>query len=411
MLHLSDSLRLPLLVALLIGLAPTKDDDLPPNAPELNPYLGTDLSLMDEAGFVSLGGFEFGTTDTGAVDKLLPSADIRWIETEHFELGFGLPRYKASAKERKRIEAELAVLRETLPDLPRKGSKLDPWVRAILFADRIEKVHARVLELLQVTDEDFPSGEANWTSPEDYFGWGPHLGQRGKYELLILPGENKSRDYLRETFGVIVFATQRWNVLDRDSLIIVFNDASDGLNRDPNMHAHVAYNLAINLLDGYRHYSYDIPVWLSVGFGHLIEREINPYYNTFDQSEGGETIDARESDWHKQALKLAAAEEVPSIAKLMRIDDYGDLTFDMHVISWSYIQYLSQVHPEEFAKIFARIKSLLNEENIPDGSGLPDHLREAFSEELGMSYGKFQAAWQEWLQSEPAGLLNELPRR
>ncbi len=411
MLQLAHALRTPLLAALLIGLVPAKDDDLLPNAPELNPYLGTDLQLMDEAGFVSLGGFEFGTTDTAAVDKLLRSADIRWIETAHFEMGFGLPEYKASAKERKKIEAELEVLRETLPDLPRKGSRLDRWVRAILFASRIEQVHARVSELLQVTDDMFSDGEAVWTSPETYFGWGSQFGQRGKFELLLLPGENKSRDYLRETFGVIVSSTQRWNVIDRDSLIIVFNDASDGLNKDPNMHAHVAYNLAINLLDGYRHYSYDIPVWLSVGFGHLVEREINPYYNTFDMSEGGETIDARENDWHKHVVKLVAADEVPSIAKLMRIDDYGDMTFDLHAVSWSYVQYLSVEHPEGFAKILGRIKSLLNEENVPDGAGMPNHLREAFAQELGMTYGKFQAAWSEWLTSEPAGLLNDLPRR
>ena len=37
-----------------------------------------------------MGGFEFATTDTAEVDEYMAVCDIKWIETEHFELGFGL---------------------------------------------------------------------------------------------------------------------------------------------------------------------------------------------------------------------------------------------------------------------------------------------------------------------------------
>ena len=60
------------------------------------------------------------------------------------------------------------------------------------------------------------------------------------------------------------------------TLVVVTHIGQDGLREDHALHGHLAYNVAINLLDGFKHYSYETPTWLRVGLGHLIEREINP---------------------------------------------------------------------------------------------------------------------------------------
>ena len=71
------ALLLPALVAALIAaLAPAADaqrdeDEVPRNHPSTDPYTGGDPALMEAAGIVSLGGFEFGTTDTAEVDRFL----------------------------------------------------------------------------------------------------------------------------------------------------------------------------------------------------------------------------------------------------------------------------------------------------------------------------------------------------
>ena len=102
-------LALPLLI-----LAQGEDRN-PRNNPYTCPYCMADPELMGPAGIVSHGGFEFGRTDTDGVDDLLASNDIRWIETEHFEIGFAGPPYRASGKEKKKIEAELVELEKVLP--------------------------------------------------------------------------------------------------------------------------------------------------------------------------------------------------------------------------------------------------------------------------------------------------------
>jgi hypothetical protein len=392
--------------------APT---ELAPNAPETCGYfygkaaskLGTPEQLMAAAGVVSLGGFEFGTTNTEAVDKLLPNATILWVETAHFQLGFALGEYKVQVKDKRKLTPELERLQAKLPTVGVNPKKLDTWLRALLFAQRLEELYARLQRLLQVTDADFPLGDKLWDMQGEYWGTGPYLGQKGKFELLLLAGEANSLRYLQETFGLVVRRSQRWNVIDRDTLIAVINDADEGLLKDPAMHCHVVYNMTINLIDGFKHYSFELPFWLRAGLAHLLEREVWPEFNTFDISEGGEEIETYESDWLKALRKAIAEGEQSSLARLSSKESYSDLTFHDHLTSWSMIQYLAYIHPDGLAKTVGRLAALVNEQGYPDGSDMPEHQRECFREFLGMSYPLFDEAWKVWVASPHADLVND----
>lgn len=395
--------------------AQKKPEALPANAPQGNPYLygkqaqefGTPEQLMAAAGILSLGGFEFGTGDTASVDALLAGTDILWIETAHFELGFALGEYKVALKDKRKLVPELERLEAKLPTVDSGAKRLDRWLRALLFAQRLEELYTRVQRVLQVTDANFPPEDTVWNMEGEYWGRGPFLGQVGKYEVLILPGEAPSEKFLRESFGLVVKRTQRWNVLDRDSLILVVNDADEGLLKDAAMHCHVVYNMTINLLDGYRHYSFELPFWLRAGLAHVLEREVWPEFNTFDISEGGEEIETYESDWLKEAREHVAAGEQSSLARLSSKENYSDLTFGDHLTSWSMMQYLVHVHPDALAKILGRLAGLVNEQGYPDGSDMPEHQREAFREFLGMPYPLFDESWKTWLATPHADLVNE----
>lgn len=422
-----DLLRVPiprwatlLAAALLLGAgspasAQKKSEALPANAPANNPYLygkqaqefGTPEALMAAAGILSMGGFQFGTGDTASTDALLAGTDILWIETAHFELGFALGEYKVALKDKRKLVPELERLKARLPTVDPGTKRLDPWLRALLFAQRLEELYTRVQRILQVTDANFPAEDTVWNMQGEYWGRGPYLGQVGKYEVLILPGEGPSEKFLRESFGLVVKRTQRWNVLDRDSLILVVNDADEGLLKDAAMHCHVVYNMTINLLDGYRHYSFELPFWLRAGLAHVLEREAWPEFNTFDISEGGEEIETYESDWLKEAREHVAAGEQSSLARLSSKENYSDLTFADHLTSWSMMQYLVHVHPDALAKILGRLAGLVNEQGYPDGSDMPEHQREAFREFLGMAYPLFDESWKTWLGTPHADLVNE----
>src|SRR5687767_9388940 len=98
MLHSQTILRLLALLALLLATsvpaaASPWGDPQKKNDPATCPYCKNDPALMKKAGLVSHGGFPFGSNDTAQVDSLLATADIRWIESTHFEIGVALGTY------------------------------------------------------------------------------------------------------------------------------------------------------------------------------------------------------------------------------------------------------------------------------------------------------------------------------
>jgi hypothetical protein len=391
---------------LLCAAAPllaAHQDDLPPNHPSNDPYTLGDPELMRAAGITSMGGFEFGRTDTVEIDAYLAQADIRWIETEHFELGFALGPSKPSRDEQVRLEQELATLRLALPEVPEKARRLDPWLRAHLYGLRLEAMYARMQEILQVTDADFPRKALDiYPLGQKYMGMGPYLGQKSKYEVLILPNEELGMAYMQRHNGLSVRESQRWNILDRGALTLTVI-ADDHLSKnDLALHAHVAFSMGVNLLDGYKLYTYELPVWLREGFAHLLEREISPEHNTFDADEGSSGEETRKSDWLKEVRGLVRDGEAPGLGRLSRLKSYGEMSLDDHFTAWSKVQFLVVAHPDATAALLDRLCGLVDSEGRPDGAGIADQQRDALRELLGMTYAQFDEAWATWIESEQA---------
>ena len=368
------------------------------NDPATCPYCMNDPAIMGPAGILSHGGFEFGASDTGAVDTLLATSDIRWIETPHFELGIALGLHKVKQSEKEKIRAELTELQLLMPTINPKEKILDPWLRSHLYARRIEKMWTRFLELMQVDESAFPSRpETKWDLTGKYMGSGPYLGQSGKFEVLLLPSEAASVSFLQEQFGLIITRTQRWNVIPKDTLILVAHAGQGQLKDDGAMHNHVAFNLAINMLDGYKHYSYETPIWIREGLAHFMEREIDPEFNTFDSSEGAVAEMTRETKWEPEVRRLVASGKQSRMAELIAMKEYADLTLARHYSTWSMVDYLVKTNPQGFACLNDRLHGYTNAQGMTEGANIPDRHREAFKECLGVSYVEFDEAWAAWV--------------
>jgi hypothetical protein len=162
----------------------------------------------------------------------------------------------------------------------------------------------------------------------------------------------------------------------------------------------MAFNLAINMMQGYKHYSYDTPLWILEGLGHLLEREITTKYNTFDGTEGALAAETRKTSWMPEVRKLIQGKDAPRMAELVHIQSFASFDPEIHFTTWSMIDFLIREHPEAFACIVDRIHGRKNKEGYPDSSGLRKVHREAFQECLGMSYAGFDQAWQEWVMTQ-----------
>lgn len=400
----------PLFLALLGALPPGPPspgparsaeltEDPAPNDPALCPYCDGDPGIMQRAGVVSHGGFGFGTSDTREIDRLLPDVEIRWIETEHFEIGLGIGAERVGTAERRAVRAELERLQERLPEVEPKTRLLDPWLRLHLYAQRMEELYQLFLEILAVPQESFPSGEQPWVVGTPYFGEGPHLGQKGKYEILVLPNGGTQVAFLRSQFGLGTRLTQKWNAVDQDTLMVVTNLLENDLTNDTALHNHLVFNTAHNLLDGYKHYSYDTPFWLKEGVAHWAERRLNPDYNSFSYSEGGLAESVYTSDWDSDVKKLLQQGDAPRLAELVNLQTFAGFTTEDHLVSWSMVKFLIEEHPEAFACINARLHGRKDERGYADQSRLLDVQRDAFRDCLGMSYARFDEAWKTWAMS------------
>lgn len=373
------------------------DKSLPANHAKNDPYTRGEPELMKAAGILSHGGFEFAESDTATVEKYLGTLDIRWLETEHFELGFALGPYKVPQKEKKFIRATLLRLQERLPDVNEKAKILDPWLRAHIYAMRLEDMYAQFLELIQVDQSVFPDGSKPWNRTGTYRGEGPHLGQKGKYEVFLLPNESVSVQFLNKNFGLQTKRSQRWNVVSRETLTLTVHTQQGSLKAEPALSGHVAFNMIQNLLDGLEHYSYDSPIWLKEGLAHWAERRVTTNFNTFDGAEGSMPETSRKSNWRAETKKIVQGKEASRMASLIRKNGYGELSLDDHFTVWSMIDFLHTTRPEKLAKFLQALKGRMDEEGYADSSDLPSYHREIFKEHLGMSYSEFDTAWSEWV--------------
>jgi hypothetical protein len=359
-----------------------------------------DPEWMAAAKVLSHGGFEFGRGTTADVEKLLPMVDLIWIETPHFELGFGLGPHKVRSEERDKLREELTRLALALPEVDPRAGTLDPWLRAHLYAQRLEEVYTQFQTLMQVEDTDFPSTYRRWNGVGTYMGMGPFLGQGGKFEVLMLPSGATSELYLEDQFGLLISYTQRWNLIDRETLSVTMHlDQGNLRSRDGAVHGHLAFNVAINLLDAYKHYSYDIPVWIKEGLAHYVERSIDPQFNTFDSSEGAAADTSSSSDWGKEVLELVRSDKAPRMAEMVAVRTYAELEKRHHYVSWSLFDWLVRTHPDGLACFAGTLKGLLTPDGFPDASNLPDAHREAVSKCLGMSYAELDQAWRAWAEA------------
>ncbi len=377
------------------------DKSKPLGDPANDPYTqGGKAELMAAAGYVSMGGFEFGPPPDTTVetDNHLGYLDIRWIETEHFEIGVALPQVKVTQSERLKIRAELTEMQEFFGDkIDPRTRVLDPWLRTHLYAQRVEKHYAAIQKMLGVTDEDFAKNQAIWKQQSKYMGTGPYLGQIGKFELLLLPSEGAAKTYLRDRLGLTTKLTQRWNVIPRDTQTVIIHTDQGKFRVDEALHGHVVFNLTHNLLNGYKHYSYDMTVWVTEGASHWFERQYNKKYNSFDSAEGAAAEMSSKSKWAAEVKKMVSSNKAPSFPSLIGKRNFGELSLADHFATWSIFDYLMTVHPDFLVTYFDKLAGLKNAEGFDDHGALPDEQRKVFKEALGKSYSQFEGAWKEWV--------------
>ncbi|MEZ5973708.1 MAG: hypothetical protein R3E96_02365 [Planctomycetota bacterium] len=349
------------------------------------------------------GGFQVARGTIEDAMKNLPGAEIYWLETEHFEIGYGLGPYKVRQDEKEKIRAECAELALVLENIPEKPKILDPGCACTWTAMRLREDLRRTCSTSsRVKQEWFPRRGHRLEPDRRVLGRRPGTwARKSKLEVMILPSEGLHQ----LVAGQLRSADQehaRWHVIDTGALHLTIHEEQGSLSIDSAMHGHLAFNVSIMLCNSLRHYSYDMPIWLLEGIGHYMERQVCPKYNTFDSGEGGIAETNRKENWEPDVKKFVAKGEASSLGAMVRMTAWSELTLERHMTAWSMIDYLQKAHPGFLATLLKRTSDLRSEQNIPDGTNLLECHRDVFKEVLGMNYLQFDRAWAEWVTANYA---------
>ncbi|MCA8947905.1 MAG: hypothetical protein KDE27_00285 [Planctomycetes bacterium] len=400
--------RALVIAATLFGSLPAQGDDLPKW--KIDPYTKNDPEAMKAAGYVSFGPFDVGSvgptpTTTTQIEEKLPYVRILWIETEHFKLGCALPAWTVpmELETRKKIRAELEELEKKLPNVKSKTRQLDPWLRAHLFAHRLEKLYVDVRDLFGVKDADFPADEGKVIRMPGavYMGMGPYLGMKKKYIVLLFEKLETHQTYLGTFIGRNTKFPQRWHFKEVGSLMLSIAEGCDGgkLSDDTAMHSSVYFNTAQLLLDGFRYYTYDLPVWIREGFGHYWGRRASPKWNSFDQQEGGVADMKSTWKWEPYVRNLVITrDKIAPFSEVIQWRNFGDIQFNDHTAIWSRMDWLMSQGAEKWHKFVFAVKGRVDANWFPDQTDLVGATREALKDAYGLSVLNFDDRWVEWVK-------------
>ncbi|HEX5053920.1 MAG TPA: hypothetical protein VFZ65_19230 [Planctomycetota bacterium] len=401
--------RLSLATLLLAATAAAQDDKLPKW--RIDPYTKNDPKLMEKAGYVSFGPFRFGNiadrvVQSSDIDASLEFIQILWIETPHFRIGTNLPpwRIPEESQTKKKIRAELEELQQKLPGINPKTRTLDPWLRAHLTALRLEKLYAETSALFGVTDADFPQDPNNVVKlpGAKYMGYGPYMGMKDKFLVLLFEKGAVYQQYMKAYLGRDTQTPQRWHFKESSSILFTMANEDDRFpsKHDTALHCRLAFNVSQNLLDGFRYYGYDLPVWIREGFGHWNWRRIDPNYPSFDQNEGSIADMKLISRWEPYCRNLLSSPgKFAPFAEAATWRDFGDIKFDDHVAIWSRMDWLISQGPEKFQKFLFEVKGRVDDNWGPDQTDLVGAVRDAIKDAYGLSMLNFDAKWAEWVKA------------
>ncbi len=386
--------------------AQVKDRADKPPAWKTDPYESTDPETMKAAGYVAHAPFRLGDDhDTADVERLLGTVKVIWIETEHFKIGSALPPFEVPVEKkiRAKISDELKRLQTKLPKVKPTARTLDPWLRLHLFAQRCEDQYADFQKRMGVTDADFPQ-TPDRGKPEDYRGEGPYLGMRGKFTVLLFEKSSALARYGERWLGGATLEAKRHLFHGDGSLLIALateNPLGGAPKNDTELHAHLAFNLAHNLLDGFKFFWYQLPVWWNEGVAHWYSRRIDPQYISFSGMNEDVAAARREWDWPPKIRARLKFDHYTKADELMSRFDFAKMSFADHMMAWSRVDYLFSLGDEGIAKFTKMMKG-----KIPMAGATPTHdeilarQKDALLAAFGLDAAGLDEAWKKHVMAK-----------
>lgn len=386
-------------LCLLACLAPAalgqKPEDKPPGP---DPFTRMEPANLKKAGYVRYGPFVWHKDhNTEDIATVLGTDRLLFVETEHFKLGTDLIGGTVASladdrDARAKLFKEFKELKKKFKRFPAKPSRLNRWMMLHLYAHRLEKLYARYLEVLGMTDEEWgPAGTPAATAGNTVQ---PFLANGEKINVLVFEQKGSLSRYLQRWGNVQIDLPYSHIYDDHGICIVTARDCFEGDNvSDAGVHAGLASMVGRSLVGAYRGTFYDVPLWISEGVAHLFSREVDDrFYNAI--AELDQDPEYRDDhDWFKRVRARVGYDYFRPLQEQMKQMTAGEMEFADHMLAWSRMEFI--VTQEK-----GWLKAYLDEiKTIPlgtDGVQHPEVLErqdKVFEKVFGMKPEDFDKQW------------------
>lgn len=369
----------------------------------VDPYTRGEAKALDRAGYVTLAPVEWAKGIRAAeVKETLGGIDILWIETAHFRIGSTLESYKSLSDPREddKVEAELGRLKRKLARFKDPRNKFDPWMRAHLYAQRLEEAYADFEKSFGLSAADFPDTDGRKPSEGPKMGVGPYLGMERKFTVLLL---EKTSSLARFSKRYADREERPWDRFPLPGGSMFLGVSAEGLKQfgftlDAAMHCLVVSEATHNFVNGFRESWSASPLWLECGLAHAAARRVDERFVPSAMA-APSTDDPDAWKWEPRVRGLVENDVAKSWLAMLDWKAWDDIKTQGHLVAWSRASWLLQREP-------AALKTFLIEltEPLPEAEG--DALKKAILEReekgcqaaFGKSLEVLDAEWKKYVQ-------------
>ena len=299
------------------------------------------------------------------VKETLGGIDVLFLETPHFKIASTLETYKSPSdpKEDDKLEAELGRLKKKLARYKEPKSKLDPWMRVHLYAQRLEEIYASFQGAFGLSAADFPDPEARAAPDEKKLGKGPYLGLERKFTVLLVEKTSSLGRFAKR------YADREERPWDRFMLpggSMFLGVSAEGLKQfgfqlDASLHCVVASEVTHNFVNGFQSSWSASPLWLECGLAHDASRNVDErFVPSVMGSPSPDDPDAWK--WEPRVRGLVDNGVAIPWKESLGWKAWDDIKMQGHLVAWSRASWLLDNKPAALRTYLLAVTEALPEE-------------------------------------------------
>jgi hypothetical protein len=384
-------------------VAPSQGPDAKPEVFEkVDPYTRGERDALERAGYVSLGPFEWAEgIRTDDIRETLGGLDVLWVETAHFKIGSTLESYKppGDPREDKKLDLEFARLKPRLERFKPPKSKIDPWMRLHLFAQRLEDVYADFVARFGLAETEFPDGRKAPSATGPYLGDGPYLGMDRKFTVLLTEKTSSLGRFVKR-YGER--EPHEWDRFPLPGGTMFLGMSAEGVRTlgydlDAGLHCAVVAEVTHNLLDGFRKSWSACPLWFGYGLAHVAARRVD---ERFTPAAGKASASDEDSwKWEPRVRGLIQNNVALPWTGMIAWEKWDDIKTQGHLVAWSRVSWLLSRKPAEMKTVLMGITETLQDVAETDRAKVSkEHQAVAVKAAFGKGFEELDAEWKKFVQ-------------